>query len=182
MPGHTAITATRPYYPTRGKDCSILRRLHNKMGSSGSAGTGRLWLQRETAELGAGPHRQWYVRRTVPITAYEFPSPARGTRTERPPRRTQAAPNRNRTRQRSRTAPAGHACNPARPAMPSAAPFTGQKPRQGQRAQGSAAALPKTSVLTPGTTAATRPGTAGKTQEAPPDPRCTEAGGGCCGG
>ena len=116
-------------------------------GSSGSA-DGRYGFNGEPLSFAPDRTANGTVRRTRTDNSIEFPSQPR--RTEQSGTRRTSGQNRNRTAQRSRTA------------------------QPEQRASGSAAALQKPASA-PGTTAATRPGTAGKTQEAPPNPRCTEA-------
>ena len=130
-------------------------------GSSGSA-DGRYGFNGEPLSFAPDRTANGTVRRTRTDNSIEFPSQPR--RTEQSGTRCTGGQNRNRTAQRSRTAqPEQRASGTAR------------KPQQRQDSgSGSAAALQKPASA-PGTTAATRPGTAGKTQEAPPDPRCTEA-------
>ena len=137
-------------------------------GSSGSA-DGRYGFNGEPLSFAPDRTANGTVRRTRTDNSIEFPSQPR--RTEQSGTRRTSGQNRNRTAQRSRTAQP-EACIRHGP-QAAAAPFTGAEAAQ-DSGSGSTAALQKPASA-PGTTAATRPGTAGKTQEAPPDPRCTEA-------
>ena len=136
-------------------------------GSSGSA-DGRYGFNGEPLSFAPDRTANGTVRRTRTDNSIEFPSQPR--RTEQSGTRRTSGQNRNRTAQRSRTAQPEQLRHGPQAA---AAPFTGTEAAQ-DSGSGSAAALQKPASA-PGTTAATRPGTAGKTQEAPPNPRCTEA-------
>ena len=136
-------------------------------GSSGSA-DGRYGFNGEPLSFAPDRTANGTVRRTRTDNSIEFPSQPR--RTERHPAHQRPEPEPYRAAKPH--GPAGTACIRHGP-QAAAAPFTGAEAAQ-DSSSGSAAALQKPASA-PGTTAATRPGTAGKTQEAPPDPRCTEA-------
>ena len=139
-------------------------------GSSGSA-DGRYGFNGEPLSFAPDRTANGTVRRTRTDNSIEFPSQPR--RTEQSGTRRTSGQNRNRTAQRSRTAqPEQRASGTAR--KPQQRRPQGQKPRK--TAAQAAQQRYKNQRLRPAQQQqVTRPGTAGKTQEAPPDPRCTEA-------